>query len=185
MEIFTKLHDARGPQASEQLRLPFDARQKSRLKTALVSGEAVVLNLPRGAVLRGGDLLRAEDGRVIEVVAEPEQVIDVVCATPIQLMRAAYHLGNRHVPVEIGDAYLRIAADRVLETMLRGLGATLARRHAPFEPEAGAYGGHTHSEAAQPAARIHEYGRAQGEVQDSAHLYRPVDGSFLRHGHEH
>jgi len=99
-------------------------------------------------VLRGGDLVQASDGRVIEVVAEPEALLHVTCGSPAALARAAYHLGNRHVPVQVGEGYLRLAADHVLEAMLKGLGATVTPINAPFEPEAGAYasGGHHHHE---------------------------------------
>ena len=143
--------------AQAQLQLPFDLRQKSRLRTKLVSGEDAWLMLPRGEILRGGDRLAATDGRVVEVVAEPERVLHIECANATELARAAYHLGNRHVPVQVGNGFLRIAADHVLEEMLRGLGATLTAMLAPFEPEAGAYGGgHTHGEHSR-GARIHEY----------------------------
>jgi urease accessory protein len=142
---------------SGQLRLPFERRQKTRLRAQLVSGEEVALLLPRGEVLRGGDRLRAEGGRVIEVIAEEEDVLHVVCAGPRELARAAYHLGNRHVPVQVGEDFLRLAADHVLEEMLRGLGATIEPLRAPFEPEAGAYGGgHSHG-GEQRKARIHTY----------------------------
>jgi len=125
-----------------QLKLPFDSRQKSRLRTKLVSGEEVALLLPRGEVLRGGDLVTASDGRVIEVVAEPEKLLHVESDS---LPKVAYHLGNRHVPVQVGEGFLRIAEDHVLEEMLRKLGAKVSRVDAPFEPEAGAYaGGHQH-----------------------------------------
>ena len=97
--------------------------------------------LERGAVLRGGDCLQSEDGRVVRVAAAPEKVMHIVCADQFELARAAYHLGNRHVPVEIGDGYLRIAADHVLGEMLLGLGAKVGEPEAPFEPESGAYGG--------------------------------------------
>ena len=145
--------------AVEQLKLPFDLRQKSRLRTRLVSGEEAWLMLPRGDILRGGDRLLAADGRVVEVVSEAEQVLHVTCTDATALARAAYHLGNRHVPVQVGDGFLRIAADHVLAEMLRGLGASLAPLQAPFEPEAGAYGGghHHHTETPGQGARIHEY----------------------------
>ena len=145
--------------AKEQLKLPFDLRQKSRLRTKVVSGEEAWLMLPRGDILRGGDLLLATDGRVVEVVAQPEQVLHVTCANASELAKAAYHLGNRHVPVQVGDGFLRIASDHVLADMLRGLGATLTPMQAPFEPEAGAYGGghHQHKEEGGHGGRIHEY----------------------------
>jgi urease accessory protein len=147
LEISTRLERGapRGA-AAGQLKLTFDARQKSRLRARLASGEEVALLLPRGEVLRGGDLVQASDGRVIEVVAEPEALLHVTCGSPAALARAAYHLGNRHVPVQVGEGYLRLAADHVLEAMLKGLGATVTPINAPFEPEAGAYasGGHRH-----------------------------------------
>ncbi|MGZ5260287.1 MAG: urease accessory protein UreE [Burkholderiales bacterium] len=149
-------------QANARLTLPFELRQKSRLRTRLESGEDVWLILARGEILRGGDLLVATDGRVVQIVAQPEQLLHVECDTPFALARAAYHLGNRHVPVEVGDGYLHLAADHVLEQMLLGLGAHVSGIEAPFEPEAGAYGAHTHHENGIPhgsSGRIHEYGR--------------------------
>ena len=159
----------RGVVAKDRLLLPFEQRQKSRLRAQLVSGEEVALNLPRGEVLRGGDLLLASDGRVVEVVARPERLLHVECDSPQALSRAAYHLGNRHVPVQVGNGWLRLAADHVLEQMLKGLGARTSPFEAPFEPEAGAYGGHahgaghhTHGSEAGHGARIHEYGSRGG-----------------------
>ncbi|MBL8470272.1 MAG: urease accessory protein UreE [Rhodocyclaceae bacterium] len=132
--------------ATETLRLDFERRSKSRLRARLVSGEEIGLFLPRGTLLRGGDLLIAKDGRVVAVEAAPEQLIEARSADPRELARAAYHLGNRHVAVEIGDGWLRLQQDHVLAEMLRGLGAEVTPLSAPFEPEAGAYsgGGHSH-----------------------------------------
>ena len=142
-----------------ELRLPFERRQKSRQRATLADGEEVAIDLPRGQVLRGGDWVVASDGRVIEVVAQPERVIQIECDTPQALARAAYHLGNRHVPVQVGEGWLRIAADAVLERMLQGQGARLAALEAPFEPEAGAYGAHhRHDDASGHGGRIHEMG---------------------------
>lgn len=157
-----------GTTATEQLKLPFDLRQKSRLRTRLVSGEDAWLLMPRGEILRGGDLLLGSDGRVVEVIAEAEQVIHVTCADATALAKAAYHLGNRHVPVQVGDGFLRLAADHVLADMLRGLGATLTPMLAAFEPEAGAYGGghRHHEEDGGHQGRIHEY-RASTQVRSS------------------
>lgn len=155
----------RGSAPKGLLRLPFELRQKSRLRARLVSGEEVTLALPRGEILRGGDLLVAVDGRIVEIVAQPEQVLHVECDTPEALARAAYHLGNRHVAVQVGKGWLRLAADHVLEHMLQGLGARTRLIEAPFEPEAGAYAGghahhgeHAHSHGENRGARIHEYG---------------------------
>lgn len=147
-----------------QLRLPFERRQKTRQRATLVSGEEVAIELPRGQVLRGGDWVVASDGRVIEVLAQPERVTHIECDTPLALARAAYHLGNRHVPVEVGDGWLRIAADAVLERMLQGLGARLTSMEAPFEPEAGAYGAHhRHDNESGHDGRIHEFQSGSGE----------------------
>ena len=143
----------------DRLPLPFERRQKSRQRAKLASGDEVAIDLPRGQVLRGGDLLVASDDRVIEVVAEPETVIHVEADSPQSLARAAYHLGNRHVAVQVGDGWLRIAADRVLERMLEGLGMRLTALQAAFEPEAGAYGAqHRHDNESGHGGRIHEFG---------------------------
>ena len=147
-----------------RLQLTFERRSKSRQLARLVSGESVAIVLPPGEVLRGGDRVVTSDGRVIEVVAQSESVLHVVCATPRELVRCAYHLGNRHVAVQVGDGWLRIAADHVLEAMLKGLGAIVSPIEAPFEPETGAYASHSHHGAAKHdhAARIHEYGATDG-----------------------
>ena len=138
-----------------QLRLAFEQRQKSRLKTRLVSGEEVALLLPRGEILRGGDLVTASDGRVIEVIAEPEKLLHIESDA---LAKLAYHLGNRHVPVQVGQGFLRIAADHVLEEMVKKLGAKVSAVEAPFEPEAGAYaGGHHQHDEMGHGGKIHEH----------------------------
>jgi urease accessory protein len=154
-----KPNDAYGVKVQGMLRLPFDRRTKSRQRAALVSGEEVAIELPRGQVLRGGDWVVASDGRVIEVVAETERLLHVECDDPGHLARAAYHLGNRHVPVQVGAGWLRLAADHVLEEMLKGLGARVSTLDAPFEPEAGAYGAHhRHDNESGHGGRIHEFG---------------------------
>jgi urease accessory protein len=119
--------------------LSFEQRQKSRLHAKLESGEEVALVLPRGNVLRGGDVVKTTDGREVEIVAAPEKLLHIESSS---LARIAYHLGNRHVFVQVGDSFLRIAEDHVLEDMLRRLGARVSHVEAPFEPEAGAYGHH-------------------------------------------
>jgi len=141
------------------LSLPFELRQKSRLRTKLASGEEAGLFLEHGSILRGGDCLRANDGRIVLVVAADEELMEARCTTPFELVRAAYHLGNRHVPVQIGDGWLRFQADDVLAQMLRGLKATVSKVSAPFEPEAGAYAGghHHHSMDAKHSGIIHEF----------------------------
>ncbi|HSF48225.1 MAG TPA: urease accessory protein UreE [Burkholderiales bacterium] len=126
----------------ERLVLPFELRQKSRLRAALASGQEVGLFLEPGELLRGGDRLESEDGRIIEVVAQPEQVMQISAESPTELCRIAYHLGNRHVALQIGDGWLRITRDDVLKKMAEGLGAKVTEELAPFEPEAGAYDHH-------------------------------------------
>jgi urease accessory protein len=159
------------PVAAARISLPFDARQKSRQRTRLDGGEEVAIDLPRGLMLRGGDRLLASDGRVVEVVAPPERVLHIECDSPEALARAAYHLGNRHVAVQVGAGWLRIAADAVLERMLAGLGARLSSLEAPFEPEAGAYAGHhRHDNESGHGGRIHDFspsplGEGRGEGQ--------------------
>jgi len=143
LTIATKLTDERA--ADVQLTLPFELRSKSRLRTVLSTGEEAGLVLDRGTVLRGGDLLLADDGRVVQVVAAVEQVSTVRAGDPWSLARAAYHLGNRHVALEIGSGWVRYLHDHVLDDMVRGLGFEVTVEDAPFEPEAGAYGGHQHS----------------------------------------
>jgi len=158
IEIKAKLKIPRAAYKVEvkgQLKLPFDSRQKSRLKTKLVSGEEVGLMLPRGEILRGGDLVTASDGRVIEVVAEPEKLLHIETDS---LPKVAYHLGNRHVAVQVGQTFLRIAEDHVLEEMLKKMGAKVSRVEAPFEPEAGAYaGGHHQHDEMGHGGKIHDH----------------------------
>ena len=148
----------------DYLVLPFDLRQKSRLRVTLKSGVEAALMLDRGTILRGGDLLKAEDGKVVKVVAAEQPVTDVKAETQQALMCAAYHLGNRHVPLQVGDGWLRLEQDHVLKEMLIGLGMTTIDQLAPFEPEAGAYGGgHKHHDDAHdnlsrlPSARLRRH----------------------------
>ena len=136
--------------SSTSLTLPFEQRQKSRLRVTLDNGNEAALILERGVVLRHGDLLRATDGQIVEVRAELETVSIVSESNAHLLLRACYHLGNRHVPLQIGDGWLRYLKDHVLDDMVRSLGLSVEYQEAPFEPEAGAYQNndrhqHTHS----------------------------------------
>jgi urease accessory protein len=130
------------------LTLPFELRQRSRLRVTLSSGDEAALLLARGSVLRGGDGLLLSDGRAVRVEAALESVSTVRSDDPQKLARVAYHLGNRHVPVEIGAGFVRYLHDHVLDGMVRTLGLDVLAEHAAFEPEAGAYGGHPHGEHA-------------------------------------
>ncbi len=131
----------------EELVLPFERRQKTRLRTRLSSGEEVGIFLARGEVLRDGDLLQGEDGRVVRVRAAAESLVEARASGPAHLARLAYHLGNRHVTVQVGEQWVRLEADAVLEQMLLAQEAQLVYLLAPFEPEAGAFGGHAHAGA--------------------------------------
>ena len=123
-----------------------------------MSGEELALFLARGEVLRDGECLLAEDGRVVRVEAQAEAVLQVSCRDARELARVAYHLGNRHVPLQVGDGWLRLRDDHVLLAMVQRLGATVERCHLPFEPEAGAYGDHAHQAAAPThGGVIHEF----------------------------
>lgn len=145
--------------ADVELQLAFEQRRKTRQRTLLPSGEEIALFLDRGNVLRGGDCLLGEDGRVVRVVAAPESLMEVRSDDAHALARAAYHLGNRHCPVEIGEGWVRFPADHVLSEMLMGLGLAVDSISAPFEPEAGAYaaGHHHHSSEARHAGIIHDF----------------------------
>jgi urease accessory protein len=158
LEICDRSESKTGEPIEEQLELCFELRQKRQFRCTLRSGDEAIVRLPRGPILRGGDLLRASDGKLIEIIAAPEKLLQIESNDRDGLARLAYHLGNRHVAVEVGDGCLRIAEDSVLENMLVGLGAKVQRVVAPFEPEAGAYAsGHRHGEEPSQAGRIHQY----------------------------
>lgn len=123
------------------LSLPINSRIKSRLKVSLEDGRDAGLFLPRGNILRGGQLLQSECGLLIEVTAAPETVSSVYCDDALLLNRVTYHLGNRHVPLQIADGWVRYQHDHVLDDMVVGLGAKVTVEQAEFEPEDGAYGG--------------------------------------------
>ena len=145
MKKITEIVDS-GVDSTASLTLPFDLRQKSRVRIRVDSGEEMALQLPRGIVLRHGDRLRADDGQVIEVRAAPESVSTAHSSNPVLIARACYHLGNRHVPLQITPYWVRYAHDHVLDAMIRDLGLLVDHEDAPFEPESGAYsgGGHHH-----------------------------------------
>ena len=152
------------------LTLTFDARCKSRLAVTLDSGEEVAVVLPRGTVLADGDVLVADDGALVRVVAAAEDVLLVRAPDRLTLTRAAYHLGNRHTPVEVGVDTLKLEADPVLEDMLKRLGASVEKTSLPFQPETGAYGGG------------HRHGHDETFAEDYALAQQVFDE---HHGHEH
>jgi urease accessory protein len=147
--------DEPGP-AHHVLELTYEKRTRSRLRAQTADGLEIGLFLPRGRVLAEGDRLLGNDGSVVVVHAESETLSRVYCDDALLLSRAAYHMGNRHVPLEIQQGQLRYLRDHVLDNMLRGFGLEVEEIFAPFNPEPGAYHSHGHSVAtpagATPAA---------------------------------
>lgn len=127
------------------LALIAEDRTRSRHRFMTVEGEEINLQLPRGTVLREGDILADEHSQAIAiVVAKPEPVITVTAKHPLEFLRAAYHLGNRHISLEITETYLRLLPDSVLEDMVLHMGLTVTHETQPFQPESGAYHHHDH-----------------------------------------
>lgn len=128
------------------LLLDAEERTRSRVQFVTVEGEKVRLFLPRGTVLKDGDLLLAEEMSVyVRVIAKEETVMTVIASDLMSLAKAAYHLGNRHVPLEIGQTFLRLKPDHVLASMLKQMGFHIVEESAKFHPEIGSYKGpHTH-----------------------------------------
>ncbi|MEX3841171.1 urease accessory protein UreE [Paraburkholderia sp. BR10882] len=175
------------------LTLPYDARCKSRLAATLDTGEEVGVVLPRGTVLRDGDLLVADDGGLVRVIAAAESVLRVRAPDRLTLTRAAYHLGNRHTPVEVGADELKLEADPVLEDMLKRLGAQVQRVELPFQPESGAYGGghrHGHDETFADdyalAQRVYDehHGHAHSHDDTHGHSHNHAHGDDHAHDHD-
>ena len=165
------------------LALDWDTRQKSRFDAEDSQGRTLAVFLPRGSVVRGGDVLVAEDGSLVAVQAAPQPVMVVrPCAEhgqPFDLLRAAYHLGNRHVPVDLRADRLQFEPDPVLAEMLRRMHLTVTEEQAGFEPEGGAYqaGGHGHAhDHAHGHSHGHSHGHAHGDEHDHDHAPAPARG---------
>ncbi|WP_322030575.1 urease accessory protein UreE [Paraburkholderia sp. J76] len=187
-------------QRAATLTLAYDARCKSRFAATLDTGEEVGVVLPRGTVLRDGDMLVADDGGLVRVIAAAESVLRVRAPDRLTLTRAAYHLGNRHTPVEVGADELKLEADPVLEDMLKRLGAQVDRVQLAFQPEAGAYGGghrHGHDETfaedyalaqrvyGEHHGHAHTHGEDHAHDHDCGHDHGHCDGHAHDHSHEH
>jgi len=144
IEIDSICESKQSPEAT--VTLPFELRQKSRIKVTLDDGREAGVFLPRGGLLRGGDCLKSSEGLIIEVIAAKESVSTIYSDNTVELARASYHLGNRHVHLQITEKYVRYLHDHVLDEMVAGLGMKVTVEKAAFEPEAGAYsgGGHSH-----------------------------------------
>jgi urease accessory protein len=153
--------------------LDFDDRHRRRMAMTGTRGLEFLLDLENAVALRGGDALVLEDGRLVEVVAAPEPLVEIRCSDPQHLVRVAWHLGNRHLPTQITGRGLRIRRDHVIEAMVKGLGARLIEIEAPFDPEGGAYAGDGHVDAA-------------GEAHDHAsHAHSSHDHADHHHDHGH
>ena len=143
--------------------LDWDTRSKSRFDATDSTGRPLGVFLPRGQVLRGGDVLVAEDGSLVRVIASPQPVLRVTACTqhgtPLDLPRAAYHLGNRHVALEVQANHLQLEPDRVLADMLRAMHLIVSEENAAFEPEGGAYGSEAPASAVQ---HVHSHGDTHG-----------------------
>ena len=155
------------------LTLPIDVRGKSRIKVTLNDGREAGLLLPRGLLLRGGDVLSNEDGsEFVQIIAADEGVSVVHCDDPFTLAKACYHLGNRHVPLQIMPGELRYHHDHVLDDMLRQFGLEVTFAQLPFEPEAGAYASESH-------------GHSHGHSHDHGHGHSHDHGHDHHHEHSH
>ena len=172
-------------QRAAQLVLDWDIRQKSRFDTVASDERHVGVFLPRGTVVRGGDVLLTQDGSLLRVVAAPQPVLRITACPEhpaheqaFDLMRAAYHLGNRHVPIELRPDHLKIEPDHVLADMLRAMHLTVVEVREPFEPEAGAYGGHG-AHGGHGASDTHAHGA------QAAHSHHGHDHPHHNHNHDH
>lgn len=130
--------------AEVSLALTAEERTRSRYQIEISDGQVISMQLPRGTVLRQGDWLQSTDDRIVWIVAKPEPVLTVQASQPLELLQAAYHLGNRHVPLEITSTYLRLSPDPVLQAMLEHRHLVVQAELQPFQPELGAYG-HSHA----------------------------------------
>ena len=142
--------------AAGSVTLDFHARHRRRIRLTTDQGEDVLLDLPRPIAMADGDALQLEDGRLLKIKAAAELIVEVRHKDPDQLMRLAWHLGNRHLPTEICDQVLRIRPDHVIEEMLHRAGAELLKLRAPFQPEGGAYSGGGHHHGNEHGGHHHE-----------------------------
>jgi len=170
--------------------LDFDDRHRRRMAMTGTRGLEFLLDLEQAIALRGGDALVLDDGRLVEVIAAPEPLIEVKGRDPQHLVRLAWHLGNRHLPTQITPRALRIRRDHVIAEMLKGLGARILDIDAPFDPEGGAYegGGHAPAQAGvqQHAAHDHaSHDHAHHADDDHHHQHDEHCGHDHHHHHDH
>ena len=169
--------------AADTVVLDFDDRHRRRMAMTGTRGLEFLLDLESAVALRGGDALVLEDGRLIEVVAAPEPLIEIRGSDPHHLVRVAWHLGNRHLPTQIMAKGLRIRRDHVIEAMVKGLGARVIEIEAPFDPEGGAYAGGGHGHAPESESHGHA---GHGHSHDHAsHDHASHGHGSHDHGHHH
>ena len=173
--------------AADTVVLDFDDRHRRRMAMTGTRGLEFLLDLENAVALRGGDALVLEDGRLIEVVAAPEPLLEIKGSDPHHLIRVAWHLGNRHLPTQLMPKGLRIRRDHVIEAMVKGLGARVVEIEAPFDPEGGAYADPAHDHAHDDHAHHHhEHDHHAGD--DHAHGHHEHDehcGHWHDHDHSH
>ena len=154
--------------------LDWDVRQKSRFDALDSAGRTLGIFLPRGTVVRGGDVLVADDGSLVRVIAAPQAVLKIThCVnhgTPYDLIRAAYHLGNRHVPIELKPDHLKIEPDHVLAEMLRAMHLIVHAVNEAFEPENGAYASGGHAHGGHGHSHDHGHAHGNGHPSDPSHV---------------
>ena len=165
--------------------LDFDDRHRRRMAMTGTRGLEFLLDLEHATALRGGDALQLEDGRLIEVVAAPEPLLEIRGGDPYHLIRLAWHLGNRHLPTQIMPKALRIRRDHVIEAMVKGLGARVMEIEAPFDPEGGAYDGAGHGHADPGDGHHHHTGHDHAHEHDHAHDHDEHGDHEHHHGHSH
>jgi urease accessory protein len=169
--------------------LDFDDRHRRRMAMTGTRGLEFLLDLENAVALRGGDALVLDDGRLVEVVAAPEPLVEIRGADPHHLIRVAWHLGNRHLPTQIMPKGLRIRRDHVIEEMVRGLGARVIEIEAPFDPEGGAYAsaGHGHDDHAHHDDGHHNHAdHDHSHDHDHHHHHHDEHGEHEHdHGHSH
>ncbi len=170
--------------AADTVVLDFDDRHRRRMAMTGTRGLEFLLDLEEAVALRGGDALVLEDGRLIEVVAAPEPLVEIRGADPHHLVRIAWHLGNRHLPTQIVGKGLRIRRDHVIEDMVRGLGARVIVIEAPFDPEGGAYAGGGHHDHHDHGHHKHGHDPAH-HGHDHAHHDHDKHDHDHHHGHSH
>jgi urease accessory protein len=171
--------------ATDTVVLDFDDRHRRRMAMTGTRGLEFLLDLENAVALRGGDALVLEDGRLIEVVAAPEPLIEIRGSDPHHLVRVAWHLGNRHLPTQITAKGLRIRRDHVIEAMVKGLGARVIEIEAPFDPEGGAYA-ESHAHAEHGSAHDHGHHHHGGQHHDDHHHHdEHCDHDHHHHDHSH